>query len=103
MSIGLECCFVERNFGEWYYLLENSTTPKNAYDWRDYANAYGPFKSQDLAHKDLIANHSSLDRFSVINYDHYSRLSVSQKESYEDLMKYPSCPVIAIDLFIYDH
>jgi len=103
MNTGLTCFFIERSSGEWYYLLENSNAPKNAYDWRDYASAFGPFKSQAGAREDLNANHPDPGGASIIECDHYSRLSEGQKESYEDLMKHSSCPVVAIELFFCDH
>jgi hypothetical protein len=59
MSTGLECEFVKWNEKEWYYILESWDSPKGAWDWREYANAYGPFTSQEAADDDLRANHAN--------------------------------------------
>jgi hypothetical protein len=93
MSTGLECLFLGRSKEEWYYVLENWDAPKNAFDWLDYATAYGPFKNEDKAREDLNYNHPNPGGSSCIDPDHYSKLSDSQREKYEDLIKHPSCPV----------
>jgi hypothetical protein len=33
--------------------------PKNSWDWREHARAYGPFPSQDAAVKHLQSNHAN--------------------------------------------
>jgi hypothetical protein len=59
MSTGLECNFVEWKPKEWYYILEDWDAPKNAWDWREYATAYGPFSSEEEADKHLSDNHAN--------------------------------------------
>ena len=60
MSSGLECAFVKlTTTGEWWYMLENWDSPKGASDWREYANAYGPFTSEEEADEHLRANHAN--------------------------------------------
>jgi hypothetical protein len=59
MSSGLNCDFVQVTSEKWYYLLEDWNAPKMAWDWRDYATAYGPFLTMDLAHEHLHHNHSN--------------------------------------------
>ena len=93
MSTGLTCFFIERSKGQWYYLLERANAPRNAYDWRDYADAYGPFNSLEKASEDLENNHSNPGEHTLITFDHYSALSEGQKGPYEDLMNHPSCPI----------
>jgi hypothetical protein len=94
MSTGLECLFVERNIGEWYYILEHWDAPKAAFDWLDYATAYGPFNSEEKARTDLYNNHPNPGGSSMIKRDHYEKFSDSQKEKYEGLIRHPSCPVM---------
>lgn len=90
MSTGLECLFVERNSSEWYYLLERYNSPKNAWDWLDYADAYGPFKSETSAMVHLSTSHPNPGGYSVIKLKHYKSLPLSRKEKLEGLIKYAS-------------
>jgi len=57
MSTGLECAFIEVEPGRWYYLLEDWDAPKLAFDWREYATAYGPFDSEEKGIEHLDDNH----------------------------------------------
>jgi hypothetical protein len=59
MSTGLYCQFLEVKRDQWYYLLEDGSAPKNAWDWREYATAYGPFPSEDAAIEHLHDNHAN--------------------------------------------
>jgi len=59
MSTNSECDFFQWNEGEWYYLLEDYNAPKNAWDWREHASCYGPFKSEEAAEKHLSDNHAN--------------------------------------------
>lgn len=60
MSTGLECKFIKlTTTGEWWYLLENWDSPKGAMDWREYANAYGPFVSYEAADQHLCDHHAN--------------------------------------------
>ena len=49
MSTGYECEFIEPVKGSWYYILQRWDCPVGAWDWREYANAFGPFDSFDDA------------------------------------------------------
>lgn len=86
MSTGLECCFVEREEGKWYYILENWSSPKGAWDWLDYATAYGPFSSEDQAELHLDRNHANPGGWWTIKFDHYDAFSERQRRKYESLM-----------------
>ncbi|HSR22743.1 MAG TPA: hypothetical protein VLW53_04280 [Candidatus Eisenbacteria bacterium] len=59
MSTGLECTFIEVKPGRWYYLLEDWDAPKGAFDWREYATAYGPFDTENEAAEHLDDNHAN--------------------------------------------
>jgi hypothetical protein len=59
MSTGLECEFTEVEPGKWYYLLEDGFAPKNAWDWREYSNAFGPFQTLEEAEDHLRRNHAN--------------------------------------------
>ena len=59
MSTNSECAFIEVEPNKWYYILEDYHAPKNSYDWREHAQAYGPFASMDVAEKHLHDNHAN--------------------------------------------
>jgi hypothetical protein len=65
MSTGLECVFEEIAPHVWYYVLEHWDAPKQCWDWREYATAYGPFRSEDAAHAHLARHHSNPGGYSV--------------------------------------
>lgn len=57
MSTGCKCSKIEVATDKWYYLLEDRNAPKNAWDWRDHATAYGPFPTDEAADQHLSDNH----------------------------------------------
>jgi hypothetical protein len=59
MSTGLECLIVEHTPGHWYYVLQDWDCPVGAWDWMEYATAYGPFRSEDDANRHLSQNHAN--------------------------------------------
>jgi len=59
MSVQRECVFLESTPGEWYYILERTDAPRDAYDWLDYAEAFGPFRSESQAHDHLHRHHAN--------------------------------------------
>jgi hypothetical protein len=59
MSTNSNCHFIEVEPGEWYYLLEDSNAPKDAWDWREFATAYGPFADLAKAQQDLHEEHAN--------------------------------------------
>lgn len=60
MSTGLECQFVKvASTEQWFYLLERWNAPRCAWDWREFADAYGPFDSYGEACEHLRDNHAN--------------------------------------------
>lgn len=59
MSTGYNCRFVRTTNDEWFYALQDWDCPVGAFDWRDYATAYGPFSNEDEAIDHLQANHAN--------------------------------------------
>lgn len=59
MSTGCNCLFLQVEPQKWYYVLEDSSAPKNAWDWRENSTAYGPFSTEDLADQHLRDNHAN--------------------------------------------
>jgi len=69
MSTNSECDFIEVEPNVWYYFLEDYNAPRNAWDWLEYACAYGPFTSFEAAHKDLGDNHANPGGYGMQPYD----------------------------------
>jgi hypothetical protein len=65
MSTGCECEFVEQESGKWIYRLEHYNAPKNAWDWRENADEFGPFSSFEQAERHLRDNHANPGGYSV--------------------------------------
>jgi len=59
VSTNSECLFFQWAPEQWYYLLEDTHAPQNAWDWREHAQAYGPFESREVADRHLRDNHSN--------------------------------------------
>jgi hypothetical protein len=59
MSTNSECHIFEYKPDQWYYLLQDWDCPHGAWDWREYASCFGPFRSQDAAIIHLDANHAN--------------------------------------------
>jgi hypothetical protein len=68
MSTGLNCEFNEVEPGRWFYVLEDWDAPKMAWDWREYATAYGPFPSYEAADDHLRRNHANPGGHNVNQY-----------------------------------
>jgi hypothetical protein len=80
MSTGFACHFVEPVEGEWFYVLQNWDCPVGAWDWREYATAYGPFASEDGPHEHLRRTQPNPGGHSIVTHDRYRADKV-----YEDL------------------
>ena len=76
MSTGLNCRLIEPVAGEWYYVLENSGAPKNAWDWREYAEATGPFPTEDACSRYLMDHEANPGGWSVSSQPHFERDAV---------------------------
>jgi hypothetical protein len=44
-----ELHFIEVSAGEWFYVLEHKSAPKDAWDWMENADAFGPFPTLEAA------------------------------------------------------
>jgi hypothetical protein len=62
--------FIEPEKGSWYYLQERPDAWANAWDWREEADAFGPFTSYEEA-----CDHQ---------YDHQNTTSGAEVWSFED-------------------
>ena len=69
MSTGLNCHFVETSPGVWYYLLEDGSAPKQAWDWREFSTAYGPFDDLLKAQTHLQEEHANPGGSSIRHYE----------------------------------
>lgn len=79
MSTNLECCFLERQPGQWFYLLE-SGWDEDAFDWREEADVYGPFDSQEKAYEHLRDNHPNPGGFWVMDNTLYKEDAVYMRK-----------------------
>jgi hypothetical protein len=59
MSTNSECAFIEVKPNEWWYVLEDIHAPQNSWDWREHAQATGPFKTNEEARKHLHRFHAN--------------------------------------------
>lgn len=84
MSTGLECEIVEVTPGEWFYVLQNWDCPVGAWDWREYATAYGPFGSEDEAEQHLSDHHANPGGWSVVEYEPGAKLSETEQTLFAD-------------------
>jgi hypothetical protein len=62
---------IEQQPSRWFYVLEDRGAPNGAWDWRDYATAYGPFPTQAAALKHLHDHHSNPGGYSVVTHDRF--------------------------------
>lgn len=69
MSTGFECEFIEVEPGKWYYVLQNWDCPVGAWDWREYATAYGPFMSEERTDDHLRRNHANPGGSMTLRYE----------------------------------
>jgi hypothetical protein len=69
MSTGLECLIREIEPGQWYYILERWDSPKGAFDWREYADAFGPFPTEEAAITHLQSHHANPGGWWTGKYD----------------------------------
>lgn len=68
MSTGLECNFIEVAPGKWFYVLQDGNCPVQCWDWREYATAYGPFPTLDVAQAHLRKWHANPGGYSTEEY-----------------------------------
>jgi hypothetical protein len=84
MSTGLECHFYELPSAEWFYLLEEGSAPKQCWDWREYAVAYGPFMSYDVAREHLSRHHANPGGHSRIKLENDAEIVEVLKNAFTD-------------------
>mgnify|MGYP001577492953 CR=1 FL=1 len=83
MSSQLECVFIERQ-KKWYIILENSNAPKDAWNWLEYATAYGSFKSFKIDKQFLDDNFANPGGYEIYEEGYYRKLP--KRELYDDLL-----------------
>jgi hypothetical protein len=65
MSTGYECEYFQTISGEWYYAIQLWSCPRGAWDWREYSECYGPFKTEQETGEDLHNHHANPGGYSV--------------------------------------
>lgn len=81
MSTGFECQFIEAQRGKWFCILQNWDCPVGAWDWREYANAYGPYPSENAAVEALFENEANPGGWSITNFELYLSNDPDEVES----------------------
>lgn len=64
MSTGQECTIVQVRTDAWYYLLSDPTVG-GVWDWREFAQAYGPFDTEERARMHVTGHHANPGGYSV--------------------------------------
>ena len=65
MSTNSECLFVQKSTDAWFYILESPFKDGGGWDWRNTADAYGPFATEDAAQEHLRDNHANPGGYNV--------------------------------------
>lgn len=78
VSTGLNCYFAVAENQRWYYVLERMDAPKIAWDWREFAQAYGFFNTFDEALAHLHSRHANPGGYSV--HETYSSPDDTERE-----------------------
>lgn len=79
MSTNSECHVFEYRPDQWYYLLQDWNCPHGAWDWREYASCFGPFKSSDDAYDHLHKHHANPGGSWMMSNDEFKPDSVYDK------------------------
>lgn len=87
MSTGFECYFAEVSPGEWFYVLQDWDCPVGAWDWREYATAYGPFATFDEASEHLQRHHANPGGYSTHEYDPARRSDETEQKLFAEARK----------------
>jgi hypothetical protein len=76
LSTGLNCQIIEPTPGRWYYVLEDSGAPNNAWDWRENATATGPFATAEACKTYLGDHEANPGGWSVTSHAEFKRSEV---------------------------
>ena len=79
MSTGLECEYYEGEDGLWYYVLQDGDCPVQCWNWREYATAYGPFRSYAEGSDHLRAHHANPGGHSIFKRGAYRQTVLLEK------------------------
>ena len=85
MSRQRECLFIEPEPNRWYMVIDDSNIA-HQWDWRDTADCYGPFPSEQSALHELNF-HTNPGGFSVLNHGTFK-----MDEVYNRLIRKPIRP-----------
>jgi hypothetical protein len=66
MSTGFECQLVKTPDG-WYCVLQDYSCPVGAFDWTDYAVAYGPCADAEEAYMEMSEHNANPGGYSRIS------------------------------------
>lgn len=90
MSTGFACEVIEASPDNWYVVLQNWDCPVGAWDWHEYATAYGPYSSPDVAMDELHKNEANPGGWVKIPYQADSKPGDVLRKLIEDAKPWPT-------------
>ena len=87
MSTGLNCEIIEPVPDNWYYVLEDCMAPKCAWDWREYAEATGPFPTKAECVDYLSAHEANPGGWNTVPFERWKNTHV-----YAELLRKARAP-----------
>lgn len=63
-----ELIFAQNSDMQWFYIIEQRTAPKDAWDWQEYADCFGPFETLEEAQDHEYRSDSDTSGAEIIPY-----------------------------------
>jgi hypothetical protein len=62
------CLYIENEDTTWHYLVEDEDSPEDAWDWREYSTASGPFDTLEEAMEHRAGTRSDVSGSEIRKY-----------------------------------
>ncbi len=79
MVCDLTCEFIEPTRDTWFYIIQNWTCPSDAWDWREDATCYGPFRTYEEGKEHLKASFCDSENQNIFPFAYYQPDDTYQK------------------------
>lgn len=63
------CLHIETEDSTWFYLIESDDSPEDAWDWREYSTAHGPFDALNEAMDHRADNSPGVCGSEIMHYN----------------------------------
>ncbi len=83
------CIYIENEDSTWFYLAENEDSPEDAWDWREYATAFGPFDSLEEAADHRVDNRPDVSGCEIRRHNPSAPLPEIVREKIDEAMAAP--------------